>query len=277
MKRICAVTMARNDAFFLKKWVSYYGSALGEENLYIYLDGKDQSFPDYEGPAHITAVERLGGQVVAAEKRRLRFLSDRQAELLDQYDLVIGVDVDEFLVVDPQVGQSLVEYLSDRQVNVSLSGLGLDVGQHLQQESAIDGTRPYLQQRHYAVVSSRYTKPSVVSEPVLWGSGFHRVKGHNFHIDPHLFLFHFGYFDDGMIRARFTDADRMAAGWGRHIAKRTRTIRQVTELKARNADRYLPWARWIQTLCRPFYAPNKPAMMGIKWVVRIPERFASVV
>ena len=269
--------MARNDAFFLKKWIAYYGAQLGEENLYIWLDGLDQSLPDYQGPAHVTAVERLGGQVVAAEKRRLRFLSDRQAELLRQYDLVIGVDADEFLVVDPQLGKSLGEYLSGCNIHTSLSGLGLDVGQHLQQEGPIDASLPFLQQRHYAVLSSRYTKPSVVNRPVLWGSGFHRVKGHNFHIDRHLYLLHFGYFDDGMIQARFSDADRMAAGWGRHIAKRTRTIRQVTSLKARNADRYMPVARFIQTWFRPFYALNKPAMMGIKWVIRIPERFSSIV
>jgi hypothetical protein len=28
--------MARNDAFFLKKWISYYGKELGEENLYVF-------------------------------------------------------------------------------------------------------------------------------------------------------------------------------------------------------------------------------------------------
>ena len=276
MKRICAVTMARNDTFFLRKWVSYYGSVLGEENLYIYLDGKDQSFPGYTGPARVEAVERIGGQVVAAEKRRLKFLSDRQAELLQRYDLVIGVDVDEFVVVDPALGQDLVTYLSGRDVPVCLSGLGLDVGQRLNEEGPIDPSLPYLTQRHYAVVSSRYTKPSIVSKPCVWGSGFHRVKGRNFHIDKHLYLFHFGYFDEGMIQARFTDADRMAAGWGRHIAKRTRTIRQVTSLPARDGDRYMPWARRLQTWIRPFYAPNKPAMMGIRWVIRIPERFQSV-
>lgn len=45
MKKIAAITMARNDAFFLKKWVSYYGKELGRENLYIYLDGLDQENP----------------------------------------------------------------------------------------------------------------------------------------------------------------------------------------------------------------------------------------
>ena len=36
MKRICALTMVRNDDFYLKKWVEYYGSELGVETC-IYI------------------------------------------------------------------------------------------------------------------------------------------------------------------------------------------------------------------------------------------------
>ena len=57
MKRICAITMARNDNFFLEKWISYYGKQLGEENLYIFLDGKDQQIPSNAGKANITLCE----------------------------------------------------------------------------------------------------------------------------------------------------------------------------------------------------------------------------
>ena len=33
MKHIAALTMVRNDEFFLRKWVEYYGRELGRENL----------------------------------------------------------------------------------------------------------------------------------------------------------------------------------------------------------------------------------------------------
>ena len=42
MKRIAALTMVRNDDFYLEKWVEYYGGQLGKENLYIFFDGTDQ-------------------------------------------------------------------------------------------------------------------------------------------------------------------------------------------------------------------------------------------
>ena len=277
MKRICALTMVRNDDFYLKKWVEYYGSELGVENLYIYLDGKDQEIPEWCAGTNITAVDKIPGQVVEAEKGRLDFLSAKAAELLGSYDLVIGVDADEILVVDPDLGVSLKDYLSASDIDVSLSGLGVDVGQHTGEEGDIDGTRAFLSQRHYARLSTRYTKPCVIAKPVRWGRGFHRVKGHNFHIGRDLFLFHFGYFDLGRIKARFEDPSRRAAGWTKHLERRSKTIRQVTEGKARDWNRWTRNARIIQTCCRPPYAWNKPAMFELVVIVRIPDRFRNIV
>ena len=46
-KKICALTMVRNDDFNLRKWVEYYGRELGRENLYIFFDGTDQIIPEF--------------------------------------------------------------------------------------------------------------------------------------------------------------------------------------------------------------------------------------
>ena len=278
MKKIAAITMARNDDFYLRKWVAYYGSQLGRENLYIYLDGLDQTVGDYCEGTHAQAVEKIGNQVVAAEKGRLSFLSEKAARLMaDGYDLVIGVDADEFIVVDPALGLSLPEYLSRVKVKGSLSALGLDFGQKLGEEADITEDRPFLQQRHYAQIGTRYTKPSILAQPLRWGSGFHRIKGHNFHIAKDLYLLHFGYFDIKRLEDRFRDKDRLDQGWGKHMRKRSRTIRLVSSLPARDFDKWTRIARRLQALLRPPYAWNKPGMLGLKWVVRIPERFQSLV
>lgn len=277
MKKICALTMVRNDDFYLRKWTEYYGRELGEENLFIYLDGTDQPLPNWCPKAHVEAVPKIGGQVVQAEKGRLAFLSERAAELLQEYDLIIGTDADEFLVVDPALGLSLPAYLSQIKIEGSVSGLGIDVGQHLKLEAPINEDSPFLQQRHYARLSTRYTKPSVKSTKSPWGSGFHRIKGENFTIDPHLYLFHFGYFDMQRIEARFADPDRRAAGWVKHIAKRSKTIRQVTRHNAQSWEKATRLARLLQTYIRPPYAWNKPAMLGLLLIVEIPERFREIV
>ena len=278
MKKIAAITMVRNDDFYLKKWVEYYSAQLGgKEHLFIYYDGTDQTIAPFCEGTYAELVPKIGTQVVSAEKGRLKYLSEKAAILLqDGYDLVIGVDADEFSVVDPKLGKTLVQYLSEIKIKGAASGLGLDFGQKLGEEDNITEDRPFLEQRHYAQLGTRYTKPSILAEPLRWGSGFHRVKGHNFHIVKDLYLLHFGYFDMKRLEDRFNDKDRLAQGWGKHMKKRSRTIRLVTNLKARNFERWTAFARICQTIVRPPYAWNKPAMFGLKLVVRIPERFRSV-
>lgn len=277
MKKICAITMARNDEFFLNRWIQYYGVELGEENLFIYLDGVDQPVPKLAGKTNVIHRERVVEHVVAAEKRRLSFLSEIAAKLLKTYDIVIGVDADEFLVVDPDCGKSLMEYLSTIKIAPCVSGLGMDIGQHLQNEPALDYEKPFLEQRGYAYLSTRYTKPSVISKAVHWGSGFHRVKGHNYRIDPNLFLFHFGSVDMEMIRMRFQDKDRMATGREKHIQKRAQTMHIITRKKILENEGWFCVARLLQTCIRPIYALNKPSMAGLKLVVKVPERFKRII
>ena len=276
MKKIAAITMARNDSFFLKKWISYYGRELGRENLYVFLDGLDQEAPEGSEGVSITKVEKIKGKVVALDRARLKFLSDRAAELLTDYDLIIGCDADEFLVVDPKLEISLRAYLSTLNIQSSASGLGLDIGQNLNEEKPIIENENFLSQRSYAFISTRYTKPVVIAQPLTWGSGFHRIKGENFHIAEHLYLIHLGGFDDNMLMARFSDKDRMAGGWAKHIEKRRKTIVEVTERKAIDLDKISKKLRLFQTFCRKPYAWNKPSMAWWKVVVKLPERFKNI-
>ena len=276
-KHIAALTMARNDDFFLCKWVEYYGRELGKENLFIYYDGEDQSIGNFCQGTNAFVHSKIGTQVVTAEKERLKFLSEKAAELFVKgYDLVIGVDADEYIVVDPKLGVGLKEFLSRQNIDVCLSSLGLDFGQKLGEESDLSLEEGFLSQRHYAQIGTRYTKPSIIAQPCRWGSGFHRVKGHNFHIAQDLYLLHFGYADRKILEDRLGDADRVAQGWEKHIYKRSRTIKYATEEKARDFDRWTRFARICQTRCRPPYAWNKPAMFELRIMVRIPERFKKI-
>lgn len=279
MKKICAITMVRNDEFYLRKWVEYYGAQLGRENLRIYFDGEDQTVPDFCEGVYTELKPRIPGLVVKAEKERLSFLSCQAARLMNEegYHLVIGVDADEFLVVDPKEGKTLAEYLSTIDVKVCVSGLGVDVGQHLDREEVIDGSKPFLSQRSYAYLCSRYTKPSVIAAPVMWGSGFHRVKGHGYHIDKHLFLFHFGSIDLKMIKERMGNTDLISTGRLGHIKKRAKTIYVVTGATAREWDKTVAGMRRAQQILRQPFAWNKPWNPITKVVVRIPDRFKNII
>lgn len=276
-KKICALTMVRNDDFFLKKWVEYYSAQIGSSNLYVYFDGNDQVVPDFCSGINVCVRERVPGLVVAADRGRIDFLSSQAAELLERYDMVLGTDVDEFLVVDPALGKTLPEFLSQLPDKVSYSGLGIDVGQHLEKETEIDASIPFLKQRRYARLSTRYSKSSVITKPVRWGSGFHRVRNRNFKIIKDLYLFHFGCVDMKRLEAKFSDKDKIATGWERHLKKRAKTIYDVSQRTIRSWDFWVPVARFIQNLVRPPYAWNKPAMFNSVIIVKIAERFENIV
>lgn len=278
MKKICVITMVRNDEFNLAKWVEYYGRELGKENLFIYFDGTDQVIPDFCDGCHAELRPRNPGMVVKSEKIRLGFLSEKAAELMKAgYDIVIGTDADEYLVVDPKLEKGLAEYLSSLNIKYSVSGLGVDLGQNLNEEGVIDGAIPYFEQRRYGYLCSRYTKPSVIAAPVMWGSGFHRIKGHNFHIDPNLFLIHTGSIDLKMIEDRMKDNDLISTGRLKHIQKRAKTIFVISQAKKiRQWDGTVGKVRWVQQHIRPVNAWNKPWNPVSKVVVRIPDRFVGL-
>lgn len=269
-KRIAAITMARNDTFFLSRWIEYYGREIGTENLYIYLDGTDQEIPENAGAAHITKLPHTDMSRSAGDKYRIGKMSDLANKLLKKYDIVIGCDCDEFLIVDPALNTSLAKYLSNTEIHTTLSGLGLDVGQHLTHEKPLDSSKPFLAQRAYALLSTRYTKPVVINRPVRWGSGFHSINGHNFHIDPNLYLLHFGAVDMEMLVAK---AASRGPDWVNHLRRRGNgTINDVTNRPA-HGEKWLKIARVMQRIFRPIYAWDKPGMLGIKRIVKIPERF----
>lgn len=269
-KKIAAITMARDDEFFLSRWIAYYGKQIGDENLYILLDGIDQTIPENAGNAHITKLPHEQLSRAAGDKYRIQKLSELAHKLLQDYDIVIGCDSDEFLIVDPKTKKTLSEYLSNKKIHTTVSGLGLDIGQHLYIEAMLDTTAPFLEQREYALLSTRYTKPVVINKPVVWGSGFHSIRHHNFHIDKNLYLLHFGAVDMNMLEDK---AKKRGSDWLNHLKRRGNgTINTITKSKPKS-EKWIRIARVLQTYCRPIYALRKPAMFGLKLVVKIPQRF----
>lgn len=272
LKKIAAITMARNDEFFLTRWIKYYGEMIGTENLYIYLDGTDQKIPKNAGTANITKLPHTDMTRSVGDKYRIGLINDLAKKLLKTYDIVIGCDCDEFLIVDPAVNKNLAEYLSELKIKNTVSGLGLDIGQNMKMEQTLDITKPILEQREYALLSTRYTKPVVKNAPLDWGSGFHSISGHNFHIDKNLYLLHFGAVDMQMLEHK---AASRGPDWLNHLRRRGNgTINAVTNLPAHD-EKWMKYARIIQTFARPIYAFDKPGMFGIQRVVKIPARFKN--
>lgn len=274
--RIAAISMARNDAFFIAKWIDYYGSLLGTANLFLLLDGHDQPMPPGHDGVNVIRVPHVEFSRAAGDRNRSRMVSHFARALFHRYDRVIAHDIDEYLVLDPLAGDSLTDYLGRNQSGRSLSALGLDVGQHPVNEKPVDPLKPFLSQRSFAHVSARYTKPVVANAPLTWGSGFHRIKGRDFRIDPNLFLFHFGMIDYKVAEEKQGDTKLHEAGWKGHLQRRYEIYDLIASREAIDGDSFFGKARLRQSLFRPLFALNKPGMLREKPVIRIPDRFRNI-
>ncbi len=275
---VAVITSVRNDKIYLKKWVDYYGSNFGRQNLFVFMDGYDQDVPDGCDGVTFLWLPRRPLERVPAMRRRALAISDLGRALHRFMDCVIATDVDEYLLADPARHASLHAFIEAQPKGLTtLSGLGLDVAQHLKIEDSIDLSKPFLGQRRFAHLSARYTKPVLSFRPVTWGSGMHRVKGRNFHIHPDLFHIHCGMIDFALSTGKTADKDRLATGWGGHLQRREKVFEIVTNGIARPGDDAFAAARKRQTWVRPFYAWNKPGMLPGDPVVEIPVRFFGLI
>lgn len=276
-KPVAVISMVRNDSFFIEKWISYYGKHLGFEHLYLFLDGMDQKVPEAALKINYFQIPHKEESRAVGDRNRAKKISAFAQQLFPKYHAVMAVDIDEFLVLDPNVGDSLTGYLQKESKATTLSGLGLDVGQHPNLEVAIDPKKPFLSQRSFAQVSDRYTKPSVSFKPLSWGAGFHRIKGKNFKIDSNLFLFHFGLIDYKTSLQKSGNTELLKMGWKAHLDRRGSLFEALKIQSPLEASTFLPRARNFFTKNRKWYAWNKPAPIRGANVIKIPKRFQTLV
>jgi hypothetical protein len=277
MKRIAALTTVRNGERFLERWLSHYGAAFGLSNLYVILDGHDQKIPAGYPDVNAISIDHVPHARSKGDKIRAARASDLARDLLNDYDIVIGTDVDEFLVVDPRAKTPLDVYLSQIEITGCLSAMGLDVVRHDTDEVPLDWAAPFLGQRRYSIISDRYTKANILKKPLRWGSGFHRVRHHGFRIDPQLVLFHFGSVDPQEARARLEDTDRKSDGWTAHQMRRINVSDEITSSTPRDGDDVFDDARAALSRPRSLIAWNKPRPLRGDRVVTIPDRFHGIV
>lgn len=267
--------MVRHAALFANKWIEYYSRQLGEENVYLFIDGFDLELPanalriNYMQEAHI-AYPRVKG-----DRRRAHKISAFARSLFDRYDVVMAMDIDEFVILDPSIDATLREYLQLDFNCLSVSAMGVDVGQHPDLEAPLIWEQPWLSQRQFASISDRYTKPVIAFEPLTWGSGFHRVKGKDYTIDPNIFLFHFGLVDYQVTLDRIKNENNHW-GWSFHNKRRLQLFKKIQANTPQEGDNFMRKAKHKLVKNRSWWAPNKPAPLRGNTIIQIPERFRKV-
>ena len=151
----------------------------------------------------------------------VRTIEDLQDELLDRYDLVLVVDVDEILTSVPEWGP-FDEYL-DRFDADWVNGLGYEILHVPEREPPIRVDAPILNQRRFWFANDAYDKAALATVPMRWKPGFHGREDQHFNLDPDLRLVHLHRMDYELCRERHRArasrpwaAEDRSEGWAQH-------------------------------------------------------------
>lgn len=184
MKPLAAVTMVWRDYWYLEKWVAYYTTQLGPENVYILSHGADPEIDRIGQRCNVIAILR-DGLHQSFDYARWRMLSDFSAMLTQFYDRVIVADCDELLVTAD--GSALLDYKFDFEENAAGAvGFNLVATQGSDQETLFSPDK-------FCLFEVPYSKPCLVQRRVSFGTGGHGVMNDSFDLLPGLFNMHFHY------------------------------------------------------------------------------------
>ena len=203
---IAAVTMVHEDHFFLSRWIEYYEGQIGRENLYILRHGED---PEIDRLAEGCNILHLPNPADKSgfDRRRWTALSSLSSGLTLYYNWVICNDVDEILAVDPDVSDSLSNYLNakfkDGKAPSVVSPFALEIVHTPDSEThQITPDVPILSVRQNFRLNSNYAKPCITRRRIKFSVGGHGSNIRRVALDPDLYLFHLRYVDDALSRAR---------------------------------------------------------------------------
>lgn len=188
----CAVTMVRDDEFFLRIWLDYYGGHLGLENCYVINHGRGDAVAKLAKGANIIGLP--GDPHKNFDAKRWRLLNGIVTGLRGYYGHVIVGDVDELVVVDPASGKTLLEFLERRRTNRVFTPLGLEVVQRLDIEDQ-PITDKVLGPRAHVRLAPHYSKPCVISTATKIARGGHYTQYDQLNVPDNLYLFHLKFCD----------------------------------------------------------------------------------
>jgi hypothetical protein len=215
-QRSALLTIARNEVHFLPIFLRYYSRYFAPEDIYVLDHGTTDGSTDGGGFVRIPVERERVDNVWMLEQRKTH-----QRTLLDRYDVVLSVDVDEIVAPDPAWGD-LGEYLAGFQEEW-VNCIGYEILHLPDREPPLDLSRPVLEQRRYWFAADGYDKPVLATAPTPWEVGFHGRVDRELNIDPDLRLIHLHRVDYQLCRerhqawSRWSWSDRdIEGGWGKH-------------------------------------------------------------
>jgi len=206
MRTTSLLTFVNRHNFFLDKWLEWHAKFFNPEDIYIVFEKNDYFKFDLQGylisnrlhKVNVIPVDYFGYKDNINERINniASFLTKVQSDLFKKYDVVCGVDVDEFLF-HPNLKNVLQGFTEDY-----LTPLGVDVVQNIRYEKDLDLNKSIISQRSYCAhlnnpySKGTYSKPIILKKELSWGAGRHHK---NVHVDAimkdNLYLIHLNKVD----------------------------------------------------------------------------------
>lgn len=197
LPNVAVITMARDEGTMLRRWVEHYAREVGADNLVVVDDNSSDGSTD-DLPCPVLRIPPLTKK--SFEPARMGLLGGLSAGLLEAYDAAIFCDVDEFIVADPKIHESLRHFVAARPGRQAVGVMGLNVVHDIAQEPPLVEGEPILGQRSLAKFLPLMCKPSLKWEPANWALASHGIKC-PFEVDPELFMFHMKFADRDHLKA----------------------------------------------------------------------------
>ncbi len=194
---VVVITMARAEGTMLRRWVEHYSREVGADNLVVVDDNSSDGSTD-DLPCPVLRIPPLTKK--SFEPARMGLLGGLSAGLLEAYDAAIFCDVDEFIVADPKVHESLRHFVAARPGRQAVGVMGLNVVHDIAQEPPLVEGEPILGQRSLAKFLPLMCKPSLKWDPAHWALASHGIKC-PFEVDPELFMVHMKFADRDHLKA----------------------------------------------------------------------------
>ena len=211
MQTVAALTMVRDDVFFLKIWLRYYGDLIGRENCYIVNHGRGDDVAKLAQGCNIIGIP--GDHHTGFDQKRWRLLNNLVAGLRGYYSHVIVGDVDELVVLDPEAGCDLRQWLDQVPAGRVLTPLGLEVIHRIDIEHEVI-TDKVLGPRRHVRPAPHYSKPCVVSVGTKISRGGHFTQHKRLYTPENLYLLHLKYCDLAEYSAAMDRRNVVAAATG---------------------------------------------------------------
>lgn len=286
-----AITMVYKDYFFLERWVEYYGAQFGRAHLHVISHGGDPEHDRIAEGCNILRVPR-DPELFRLDRRRWMFQSQYASGMLRYYNWLIVGDVDEIVIVDPEVAPDLISYLrryDSPKTPKSLCPFGVELihNPEVEPEPIVAG-ETILSKRRVFRANANYSKPCVIRSEVGFTIGGHANTHLPRVLDPHLFLIHLRFFDHDITSARLSGrkemrqimtGDRDPAAVGHAWGKDLENFKKLASGVPVREDADLPEFRAKMVDGMQLLHNDTVAFFGggrTKELFRLPERFASV-